>query len=154
MKGMARRCWGALAPALALALATGCGWGWGHHSPEEQASWFFERGEEWIVEALEDVDAGESDVEGARALMEAREARVTAALESFFTQQRGLLRTLAGGAPASELLDEQERFEAAHESALREIGAMHEALGEAVGSATWSEARARMRERAREHLEE
>lgn len=144
----------ALALAVLVALATGCGWGWHHHSPEEQAEWFFERGESWIVDALEDVDAGESDLEGARAVLEDREPEVKAALEAFLVQQRALLQTIASGAESPELLERQARFDAAHESALREIGAMHAEIAAAVGEATWSEARERMRERAREHLEE
>lgn len=144
---------GAGALALLVGLAAGC-WGWGHHAPEEQASWFFERGEEWIVEALEDVDADEAQIEAARAVLEERRPRVTDALEKFFIEQRGLLRTLAGGAATPELLERHSDFEAEHERALQEIGALHAALGDAVGPSTWEEARARLRERAREHLEE
>lgn len=143
-----------LGAALVGVLLAGCGWGWGHHSPAEQASWFYERGEEWVVEALEDVDAGEVQVEAARELFEERRPEVTAALEAFFAEQRGLLRTLAGGAATPELLERHAGFESEHERALRAVGGLHEALEDAVGEATWAKARARMEERVREHMEE
>lgn len=142
---------GAIALVLAGAVALGCGW---PETPRERADWFFGYGDEWIQDALGDVDAGDAGEEAAREVIEGHEAAVTAALETFFERHRELLRTLAGGAETEALLAREDALSEAHREALRRIGAMHAEVGEAVGEPTWRAARERMRERIDERLED
>ena len=138
-------------PAAALVLLVGCGW---PQTNEERAAWFFEEGEEWILEALEDVDATDAQLDAARAILAAHEVEVTGGVESFFDAHREVLRTLAAGAGPEELLAEEATLSAQHREALRRIGTMHESLGDTVGELTWAQARAHMRERIDERLED
>lgn len=137
--------------AAALGLLVGCGW---PQTNEERAAWFFDEGEEWILEALEDVDATQTQMDAAREILAAHEAEVTGGVESFFDAHREVLRTLASGAGVEALLAEEATLSEQHREALRRIGTMHESLGDTVGERTWAEARARMRDRIDERLED
>jgi hypothetical protein len=136
---------------LALALALGCGW---PRTDRERAEWFFDKGQDWILDALDDAGADGAQRDAAREVLAAREAEVTAGVEAFFGSHRDLLRTLAGGAAAEPLLAQETELSETHREALRRIGAMHEAVGDAVGEPTWSEARALMAERIDERMDE
>jgi hypothetical protein len=140
------KCSGLLLTTLLLVLA-GCGF---PRTPDEQATWFFQRGQSWIVDALKDTGAGDANVEAARSVLHAREPEATAALARFFGQQRALLGTIARGAPTDELLARQQDFEEAHLAALRAVGGLHAAIAQAVGERAWQAARAHMRERVDE----
>jgi hypothetical protein len=137
------KCSGLLLTASLLVLA-GCGF---PRTPDEQATWFFQRGQSWIVDALRDTDAGDANVAAARSVLHARKPEATATLARFFGQQRALLATIARGAPTDELLARQQDFEEAHLAALRAVGGLHEAVAGAVGEHAWQAARAHMRER-------
>jgi hypothetical protein len=134
-----------------LLVLAGCGF---PRTPDEQATWFFRRGESWIVDALRDTKAGDAKVEAARSVFQAREPEVTTALARFFEQQRAMLATIATGASTDELLARQQDFEEAHVAALRAIGGLHEAVALAVGAPAWQAAREHMRERVDEWVTE
>lgn len=143
---------GIVALVAALALTAGCGWH--HRTNEDRAAWFFEQGEEWILDALEEADATDTQVDAARAILAAHEVEVTGGVEAFFDAHREVLRTLAGGAGPEALLEKEAALSEDHREALRRIGQMHESLADTVGVRTWAAARAHMRERIDERMED
>lgn len=140
-----------VALVLVGALAIGCGW---PRTSQERAEWFFGYGEDWILDALDDVDAEDAQMDAAREVLDAHEVEVTQGVQFFFERHRELLRTLASGAGTEELLAREEELSQAHREALGYIGSMHEALGDAVGERTWAAARAEMEDRIAERMDE
>lgn len=140
-----------VALVLAGALAVGCGW---PRTSQERAEWFFGYGEDRILDALDDVEAEDAQMDAAREVLAAHELEVTRGLEFLFERHRELLRALASGAGPDELLAREAELSQAHRETLGSIGTMHEAIGDTVGERTWAAARADMETRISERLDE
>ena len=122
------------------------------HTPEDGASWFFDRGSRWIVHALEEQDASDEQIAAAEGVIERHRPGVTDSLTLLFTEHRQMFIGLASGGDAAALVALEDELHAAHVASLRAIGTMHEEIGEAVGADTWQAAQATMNERVTDRI--
>ena len=129
---------------LVLAFPMGCSL---DKRPVDHAEYFFEKGRENILAALNDADASAAQIAAAERVLERDRAAVIAAIGSLLQQHRTVFAGVATGAEPAELLSLEGEFRTTHAGTLRKVGDMHAALRAAVGDAVWAKARERMRER-------
>lgn len=129
---------------FALALTAACAL---DKRPVDHAEYFFTKGRENILAALEHADASAAQIDAAERILERDRAPVIAAIGALLQRHRNVFAGVATGAEPAELMQLEGEFRTTHASALRTVGDMHAALRAAVGDAVWAKARERMRAR-------
>lgn len=122
--------------ALVFTIA-GCGM---HKTPAERAEWFFEKGESYIADSLDDHGATKQQLEKVESTMNQHKIRVTNSLEQALVSQREVMKGIMSGKNDAELLELENKFHGANQNALRSIGTMHKELENVVGNKIWSAA--------------
>ena len=122
--------------ALVLFIA-GCGM---HKTPAERAEWFFEKGENYISDSLDDHGATEQQLSKVESTMKQHKSRVTNHLEQALVTRREVMKGIMSGKDDTELMQLEKDFHNANQKALRSIGTMHKELENVVGNKIWAAA--------------
>lgn len=137
---------------LVALLVTGLGACGFHKTPEQQAQWFFDKGEKSIIKSLKKQDADDQKIDLAQDIIQRHEGTVTQALEQHFNQQRTMFTGLIAGKDSQALASLEGDLHSSHLKVLAKIGGMHEELEQAVGSQLWQQAGSYREQKMRKHL--
>ena len=120
-----------------IASVSACGF---HKSPAERAEWFFEKGENYISDSLDDHGANDQQLATVELTMKKHKPAVTANLEQALINQKSVFKGVMAGKTGSDLLELEKQFHNANQKALRSIGTMHQELENVVGKKIWAAA--------------
>ncbi len=140
---------GTLMVALALVLS-GCSF---PKTPEARARLFFDKGQDVIMDSLEDQHLTDQQLQQARDIMKRRRPAVISAVANAFRAQQNTFQSIYAGEGEAGLTAQGARLHQAQQTAFQTIGAMHEALAQAVGRKAWNAASAERRESFRDRFE-
>lgn len=115
--------------------------------PEDHAKYFFKKGRQNILAALNQAGATAEQLQAAEAIFTRNESAVIADVGDLLQRHRAMFASVATGADTDELLKLETEFRTTHGNTLRTVGDMHAALRAAVGDQIWQKARERMRAR-------
>ena len=138
----------ALIFALFVLFIAGCGV---HKTPAERAEWFFEKGENYISDSLDDHGATKQQISKVESTMKQHKSRVTNHLEQALINQREVMKGIMSGKDDTALMQLENNFHNANQKALRSIGVMHKELENVVGTKIWSAAAAERENRFSRH---
>ena len=122
-------------------------------TPEAKARWFFDKGQDVIMDSLEDQHLTDQQLQQARDIMKRRRPTVVSALANAFRAQQNTFQSIYAGEGEAGLTAQSARLHQAQQTAFQAIGAMHEALAEAVGRKVWNAASSERRESFKERFE-
>lgn len=123
-------------------------------NPDEQAQILFNKGQKYLLQAIEQEEAAPAQMDQARAALSRHEKGVTQSLAALLRKHKELFGGVMGGKKTADLLAIEQAFHQAHEQAMKSVGAMHEDLEKAVGEKVWKGASARMGAKAEKFLKE
>lgn len=132
---------GFLVTSLAVVL-TACSF---PKTPEAKASWFFDKGQDVIMDSLSDQHLSDQKMEAAREVIKKHRPRVISALSQAFRAEHDTFRAIYSGEDRPALTAQGGRLHQAQQTTLQAIGNMHEDLANAVGRKAWNAASAERR---------
>ena len=122
-------------------------------TPEAKARWFFDKGQDVIMDSLRDQHVADQQLQQARDIMQRRRPTVVSALANAFRSQQDTFQSIYAGEGEAGLTAQGARLHQAQQTAFQAIGAMHEALARAVGQKVWNAASAERRESFKDRFE-
>lgn len=122
---------------LMAVILSACGF---HKSPAERAVWFFEKGENYIADSLEDNGANKEQLTSVEKTMAQHKPDVTASMEQAMISHKEIMKAIMAGKSGNALIDLENKYHNDSQKTLRSIGKMHQELENIVGEKIWQAA--------------